>query len=225
MIGRRLDDLATPSGHDALKIRVYGHVFEAHDIRGRLGPPGHHLWRSLQGHERLGAEMRQGPINCLCIAVVVETLCRARRIEVDHVARTHDEARTQVRAPVVRDLPCLYVGCGGARARFAVFEGKSGNVNQVLDRGWTPASVMTAPPYEWPTSTTSPRNWSRVWCTRAMSESRSPNGPSSSPCPGRSTAKHSMSAAVSNGITRSHAQVRCHAPCTKTTVRLMRTHS
>ena len=138
MIGRPLDDSAAPSGHDALKIRVYRHVVEADNIGGRLGPPARLFWPSLQGDERLRAKSGQGPINRRCVAVVVKTLCCARRIEGDAVASTHDEARTQVRPPFVRDLTCFYFGGGGARARLAVFEGKRGNVDQVLDRGMDP---------------------------------------------------------------------------------------
>ncbi len=38
----------------------------------------------------------------------------------------------------MRDLTCFYFGGGGTRARLAVFEGKRGNVDQVLDRGMDP---------------------------------------------------------------------------------------
>ena len=78
--------------------------------------------------------MGQRPSDGIGVAVVVEALCCARRIEGDHVAGTHDEAGTQVRTTVVRDLVRLDLDGGGAYTRLVVVKSEGGNVDKMLDR-------------------------------------------------------------------------------------------
>src|ERR1700693_5373742 len=110
------------------------HVVDAYDVGGRLGPPRGELWCPLQGDERLRAEAGQRPGDGVGVAVVVEALCCARRIEGDHVAGTDDEAGTQVRPTLVRDLAHLDLRAGGgAYTRLAVVKGEGGDEDQLLD--------------------------------------------------------------------------------------------
>ena len=174
--------------------------------------------RFLQGDERLRTETGQCPSDRVGVAVVVEALCCARRIEGDHVARTHDEAGTQVRSTVVGDLARGHIRSGGADARLTGVKSEGGEVDQVLDRrmearlGDDSSAIRVADEHH---VTVQLVKGLHARERRRSADRRMDRRPA--PCPGRSRAEHSTPAERSKGSTRSHTQAPCHAPCTKTT--------
>jgi hypothetical protein len=176
--------LGATLGKDPLQTGMERHVLAAHHIvRGRRSP--RHRVRGLpQSEQRLIAQSGDRPLRVFRCAIAIEQTapCSGSMRKTVPSSLTRKPSQSTGRLPwsrsAVRRSPAAAVAHDSSS-----LSGKAAMYTSSTTFADVPASVMTAPPYEWPTSTTGPSIPDTTLRTWSASPCRSRIGPGSSPCP------------------------------------------